>query len=246
MVGASFAFSSAVHPRVCGELQLEIDGSTIHDGSSPRVRGTPGRQRQSRGQRRFIPACAGNSPHDAPMARTDGGSSPRVRGTPRRHHRGPRDRRFIPACGELALALTAAGRAAGSSPRVRGTRWMKTSSLPWKRFIPACAGNSFQRRENRRNMSVHPRVCGELANGELNALVDHGSSPRVRGTPKRANLRAHRSSVHPRVCGELVFTNEVRLSAAGSSPRVRGTHENVLVRPGGGRFIPACAGNSPC
>ena len=55
-----------VHPRVCGEQVTEshINGGKI--GSSPRVRGTDPDESRSRARRRFIPACAGNSPRLPP------------------------------------------------------------------------------------------------------------------------------------------------------------------------------------
>ena len=92
-----------------------------------------------------------------------------------------------------------------------------------------------------------------------------GSSPRVRGTlrpdmrPKHLGrfipacagntsvdaLPPINLSVHPRVCGEhhgLFLPAKVQ---GGSSPRVRGTHRNSGRNDCGGRFIPACAGNTP-
>ena len=55
------ALLMAVHPRVCGELFGESDYVVDDDGSSPRVRGTLGGILSNQQQRRFIPACAGNS-----------------------------------------------------------------------------------------------------------------------------------------------------------------------------------------
>ena len=91
-----------------------------------------------------------------------------------------------------------------------------------------------------------------------------GSSPRVRGTRdagvalrRRARFipacagnscRDLRSSlisaVHPRVCGVSRWSCCRGLSFGGSSPRVRGTRGSRCWRCAGGRFIPACAGNS--
>ena len=49
-----------VHPRVCGEHKGEAMNMALQPGSSPRVRGTCRRRRDTRRSRRFIPACAGN------------------------------------------------------------------------------------------------------------------------------------------------------------------------------------------
>ena len=213
-----------VYPRVCGELRLYWLVVSQFDGSSPRVRGTRlGNLGESRNSR-FIPACAGNSASPTALRRGDTGSSPRVRGT-------------------RALALfVAAGH----------------------RFIPACAGNSSTIATSRRWTAVHPRVCGELARVR-NALARLlGSSPRVRGTHRlrarqerrgrfipacagnssMANCQPCDSSVHPRVCGELGLLGSGEQRSVGSSPRVRGTRRRPRRWRLGGRFIPACAGNS--
>ena len=119
-------------------------------------------------------------------------------------------------------------------------------------------------RDERRAIAVHPRVCGELLAAARLTTHLTGSSPRVRGTPRRGarGLRrerfipacagnSYRSSsvsaaapVHPRVCGELFGGSFIEGARYGSSPRVRGTPAGGA---GGGRavrFIPACAGNS--
>ena len=53
--------TTAVHPRVCGELTKSAQMGACVAGSSPRVRGTPPHCRRVLAGRRFIPACAGNS-----------------------------------------------------------------------------------------------------------------------------------------------------------------------------------------
>ena len=68
-----------VHPRVCGELSMEVGLDFESTGSSPRVRGTRSRRRTARGERRFIPACAGNS-RPASGRRATGSVHPRVCG----------------------------------------------------------------------------------------------------------------------------------------------------------------------
>ena len=91
-------------------------------GSSPRVRGTPALLRHGRSQRRFIPACAGNTGKLATAAR------------PRAVH--PR------VCGEHFGDAADAAAQGGSSPRVRGTPKVDRIVDATPRFIPACAGNT--------------------------------------------------------------------------------------------------------
>ena len=133
-----------------------------------------------------------------------------------------------------------------------------------RRFIPACAGNARAPGWRARWHTVHPRVCGERTSWPGGAIRFAGSSPRVRGTPRRpsppssrlrfipacagntlqAGMRFHPASVHPRVCGERVALGVEQLEARGSSPRVRGTRRTELVNGRVDRFIPACAGNA--
>ena len=90
-----------------------------------------------------------------------------------------------------------------------------------------------------------------------------GSSPRVRGTGRRARDGAHIVRfipagagnsmsmpacatcwpVHPRGCGEQTRPMRSASIAAGSSPRVRGTERPRRRADQRGRFIPAGAGN---
>ena len=51
---------TSVHPRVCGEQTCQVPANYSRSGSSPRVRGTVTTARLTLGDRRFIPACAGN------------------------------------------------------------------------------------------------------------------------------------------------------------------------------------------
>ena len=222
--GLPSSLQTAVHPRVCGELDMRRELHIADNGSSPRVRGTPAVQRNPQAVRRFIPACAGNSVV--------------VEAKGRRRAVHPR------VCGELPSRCCGQRGDHGSSPRVRGTLLPECTACVPTRFIPACAGNSVQQASKRLLLRVHPRVCGELRRiGGVNAPV-RGSSPRVRGTPLSAaglevvlrfipacagnsSARLPRRSchrVHPRVCGELA-------NAPGGVCAV-------------GRFIPACAGNS--
>ena len=123
---ASFLASSAsirsVHPRVCGERDLGLDGYVELTGSSPRVRGTRGSGGEPTGRHRFIPACAGNA-----LLRNR-----------RSAHRPVHPR----VCGERLRKVHAGSSFAGSSPRVRGTRGEAPCAWGEGRFIPACAGNA--------------------------------------------------------------------------------------------------------
>ena len=194
----------SVHPRVCGELSRAPRAWCV--------------------RRRFIPACAGNSPFFFEGGVEIGGSSPRVRGTHRWRTASLNGERFIPACagnssrdsnsrfsktvhprvcGELGHQAHVQPGRAGSSPRVRGTHRVRAAADHRSRFIPACAGNSRSRRSPRTVPPVHPRVCGELLSSVSSEGGDTGSSPRVRGTPASGSASASYAAVHPRVCGEL-------------------------------------------
>ena len=154
----------------------------------------------------------------------------------------------------------------GSSPRVRGTLAHAREIVMQPRFIPACAGNTPLAGTRSSSAAVHPRVCGEHLLGVGVWAVTDGSSPRVRGThagysPDRGWNRfipacagntsvtlfdrvGH--SVHPRVCGEHHLPMLKKEVLGGSSPRVRGTRLQPTGVAAVGRFIPACAGNTPC
>ena len=256
--------STAVHPRVCGEHPWAGNERNLSAGSSPRVRGTR-RQMPSIGHcARFIPACAGNTSTSAARSRWapvhprvcgehgEGpgadvlpcGSSPRVRGTPHGCHCACDGRRFIPACAGNTLALMPSRTAPyGSSPRVRGTPTTISVGRYVRRFIPACAGNTPTTRSSTPASPVHPRVCGEHEYLKMLALIEAGSSPRVRGTRPRRVRRGRgrrfipacagntgrtkcpgvRAPVHPRVCGEHRERFMRGAFGDGSSPRVRGT-----------------------
>ena len=110
----------------------------------------------------------------------------------------------------------------------------------------------------------HPRVCGEHACVPEPVEFVSGSSPRVRGTPRRGRVvrcfpgiipacagntitpRVEQFFIrdHPRVCGEHVIPNCNTVGQSGSSPRVRGTHCLVAIYCSLLGIIPACAGNT--
>ena len=175
------------------------------------------------GNRRFIPAGAGNGFADW----ADG----YIRAV---HPRG---------CGERFLHPLQLCQLIGSSPRVRGTERHPKQQVRRCRFIPAGAGNGSFTNPMYLPPTVHPRGCGERSPGGSPGRVSSGSSPRVRGTvcprcgyagPARfipagaGNGRTRRnarggSAVHPRGCGERAPPGMAPGERFGSSPRVRGT-----------------------
>ena len=234
----------AVHPRLCGEhLQLQFVAAPLR-GSSPPVRGTPHTLTRLSANRRFIPACAGNT-----LKHNWGRPWPPVH---------PR------LCGEHHTSRHNCRSSYGSSPPVRGTPASHFLIFPVHRFIPACAGNTILSALPTRADTVHPRLCGEhgLRTG-LMQPVD-GSSPPVRGTrmigleptlderfipacagntlPASVPIRA--VPVHPRLCGEHHIPTRTDCALCGSSPPVRGTPPTCHILCKGRRFIPACAGNT--
>ena len=153
----------SVHPRVCGEHQTPSRGGATNPGSSPRVRGTLQRDDPDRAIRRFIPACAGNTPRTRRRILVTA-VHPRV-------------------CGEHVVRVEVKAAKDGSSPRVRGTHRSASRCPPPPRFIPACAGNTPAIALNFFRAPVHPRVCGEHSSRSARWPRNTGSSPRVRGTP---------------------------------------------------------------
>jgi len=153
---------TTVHPRVCGEHMGLKNPDCRRIGSSPRVRGTPQGLSDGEQDRRFIPACAGNT-----NANTDPPADTTVH---------PR------VCGEHVPGIPGNPASSGSSPRVRGTQYDCFCLYRVLRFIPACAGNTYRTSSPRPSRSVHPRVCGEHLMWEIESMKRLGSSPRVRGT----------------------------------------------------------------
>ena len=132
------------------------------------------------------------------------------------------------------------------------------------RFIPAYAGNSRRQFVKRLNISVHPRLRGELEDFTVTKSGCRGSSPLTRGTQRgvKAEIINDRfipayagnsgnthtlikeQTVHPRLRGELHSRKFPNSTGRGSSPLTRGTHFSEMQQPVQHRFIPAYAGNS--
>ena len=156
---------STVHPRGCGERPPPFDGCSQITGSSPRVRGTGAFEATIINMGRFIPAGAGN------------GLLVGILADPQPVH--PR------GCGERKTFKYKMFCFTGSSPRVRGTDQASGNYFGAGRFIPAGAGNGDFLLLRVKDLSVHPRGCGERSKTLWPSKVTNGSSPRVRGTVGR-------------------------------------------------------------
>ena len=160
----------AVHPRAGGERELSGHRVDPLQGSSPRGRGTRPGGVVACACPRFIPARAGNAPHQRLSS-----SRPTV------HPRagGERPERYQRLSGRH-----------GSSPRGRGTQPVLDQQLEVRWFIPARAGNATSRRITKWATPVHPRAGGERRGLRRRAGRAAGSSPRGRGT-QRHRVRLH-------------------------------------------------------
>ncbi|KFI94768.1 hypothetical protein BSCA_0823 [Bifidobacterium scardovii] len=174
-------WDGADHPRACGANLSDVMLLAAMFGSSPRVRGQPGR------------LCLGPS---------DAGSSPRVRGqlsmrtscsSPTRiipARAGPTCRRKLAigpypdhprACGANRRIRWRWARILGSSPRVRGQPHQSYDMASRRRIIPARAGPTSQATHIPGIGADHPRACGANFATLTGYQPSDGSSPRVRG-----------------------------------------------------------------
>ena len=175
--------------------------------------------------------------------------------------------RFIPAHAGNTLRNTTTRLLQSVHPRACGEHSHSNRiAMAIKRFIPAHAGNTRNRHRRQLVESVHPRACGEHCLCGDNDRSSGGSSPRMRGTPRIADLDRDRrrfipahagnttiaftvlstGEVHPRACGEHRNGYSFTLEQDGSSPRMRGTRGGYSTSDERRRFIPAHAGNTVC
>ena len=232
------------HPRTCGEHAPHAKPVTVLSGSSPHMRGTPTCADDEIPWRGIIPAHAGNTfiQHGQ-------------RSTQRDHPR---------TCGEHLLLFLISIILLGSSPHMRGTLSENIGKLLTDGIIPAHAGNTFNKTVQSCKIRDHPRTCGEHYRSRCLRNPDRGSSPHMRGTPRRKTLAnqtdgiipAHagntrlrpepfrRAEDHPRTCGEHQVRLDSLAEIEGSSPHMRGTHEIPALGRRNPGIIPAHAGNT--
>ena len=152
-------------------------------------------------------------------------------------------------CGEhLGGAAQSAG-TTGSSPHVRGTHVIRGVDLVAAGIIPACAGNTGHRGGGTLPAWDHPRMCGEHSGVDLATYGPQGSSPHVRGTPRRLRTAGRMGGIipacagntgcsigaligrwdHPRMCGEHRVPVDDETVGEGSSPHVRGNTSSAFL-----------------
>ena len=153
----------AVHPRMRAEHSVSTIRSNSGRGSSPHARGTLRHDLDEPEERRFIPACAGNT-STMRCSSLLLAVHPRMRGEHAVHGCGAiLTIWFIPACagnttpdpatcrvssvhprmrGEHCAQHGQRAEAGGSSPHARGTPLLRELGAVHHRFIPACAGNT--------------------------------------------------------------------------------------------------------
>ena len=115
----------------------------------------------------------------------------------------------------------------GSSPRMRGTLVVAELLGHESGIIPAYAGNTWNRQRQASPCWDHPRVCGEHAVLNSDALPFTGSSPRMRGTLLHHALALASGGIIPAYAGNTCETCEGS-SDGGDHPRVcGGTRDGV-------------------
>ena len=138
---STLSWPSRDHPRVCGEHFFGAGARPYVQGSSPRMRGTPGTFTSPKQHRGIIPAYAGNTRFSF-INRKYQGDHPRV-------------------CGEHIGGAVLEVLDWGSSPRMRGTLSTVNWSIRDRGIIPAYAGNTAIFPTSAFIIRDHPRVCGE-------------------------------------------------------------------------------------
>ena len=127
---------------------------------------------------------------------------------------------------------------------MRGAPHVNGGNLLVDGIIPADAGSTLTRLLEKAHREDHPRGCGEHSIGEPEAIIQEGSSPRMRGAPSAWPPSNARAGDHPRGCGEHPAEHMGLRLSKGSSPRMRGARILVLPLVCVPGIIPADAGST--
>ena len=192
--------------------------------------GNPADPQPAMGNRRSIPARAGE-PVTRGLLATTLGVYPR-------------------ACGGTPGIRSKRTSAPGLSPRVRGNHHRPRSVDRPARSIPARAGEPGCATPLGGRGRVYPRACGGTAICPIHWYMAKGLSPRVRGNrrmrlrisciagsiPARAgepggvSLRHADTWVYPRACGGTCRSDKYPSMSTGLSPRVRGNRPSTCLK----------------
>ena len=170
------------HTRACGANSTTTGADSWNNGSSPRVRGKHAGGRNIRVIARIIPARAEQT------VRRGRGCAVAA------DH--PR------ACGANNATQITARYVNGSSPRVRGKLPAYANPQQMVRIIPARAGQTLSPRMLNISFTDHPRACGANYGGVPVIQPVAGSSPRVRGKHRAAQLRVQIRRIIPARAGQ--------------------------------------------
>ena len=173
-----------VYPRVCGGTAASIDGETIGEGLSPRVRGNPSNALLASAPPGSIPACAGEPGSGAASA--------------------PASPVYPRVCGGTLAGGLSQVVSQGLSPRVRGNRLLLRLGHRIVGSIPACAGEPPRPFSDSQRERVYPRVCGGTSAIRAMNVDWQGLSPRVRGNPSATGRTSRGSGSIPACAGEPI------------------------------------------
>ena len=198
---SSFVSVSRAYPRAGGGTRSARAVRDERKGLSPRRRGNRHRDRDRGATAGPIPAQAGEPDRRGPhriligaYPRAGGGTSPKV---------------------EMDVKFP------GLSPRRRGNHSDMSPRLCRSGPIPAQAGEPRQPYTSPTNHRAYPRAGGGTGTGGSRSTLAPGLSPRRRGNPRAAAVRAAASGPIPAQAGEPWAPSRKRRSH-GAYPRAGG------------------------
>ena len=151
-------------------------------GSSPHLRGSRACQQVVCRCGRVIPAPAGQPPTSGEL---------------------PRNRKGHPrTCGAAELGQGVPHQGSGSSPHLRGSPGPCANCCGWLWVIPAPAGQPTPGTATPDGGSGHPRTCGAADLVGPVVKLESGSSPHLRGSPRRSSRSRSSLGVIPAPAGQ--------------------------------------------
>ncbi len=234
--------TSGDHPRGCGGAIRAAVDRPMHQGPSPRVRGSQYSVLSHEHTDGTIPAGAGE-PRPMLDAVLPHGDHPR-------------------GCGGAQSTSLVMTTLTGPSPRVRGSPTLPDTVKGAHGTIPVGAGEPSPVASPVTLQRDHPRGCGGAGKKKFRGNIGLGPSPRVRGSlteriatpmmagtipagagePLVSTLENRAARDHPRGCGGAARISVALSPAVGPSPRVRGSLYAALAWNAGHGTIPAGAG----